>query len=200
MGNGKRLKPLFTSVAVHGILLAVFSYYARAKETAVERFIQVQLVGSVSRPPTAPPIRRPIAKKLPVLDRKVASAVIEPTPDSAPVDSSTPSDAASSAYGDAGSQTVRERYFQDLRALIERQKLYPSSARSRGQTGRVTVSFAVHPDGKLDEVRIFEPCQYEALNEAALETFFRVRAVPPVPVQFGGATLRLQVALKFELD
>ena len=80
---------------------------------------------------------------------------------------------------------------------IASKKNYPISARSKGQEGKVRLELVINTDGKLSECRIITPCEYEALNEAALNAV--KKASPFKKMNEGMTELKLSFVMDFSL-
>lgn len=89
-------------------------------------------------------------------------------------------------------------YAARLRALIERQKMYPEQAQERGQTGKTTVTLVVARDGRLAAVQIVQGSGHALLDSATLAA---IRRAQPFPAMAEGSppvasfTLALSYAL-----
>ncbi|AEH45847.1 TonB family protein [Thermodesulfatator indicus DSM 15286] len=92
-----------------------------------------------------------------------------------------------------------KEYFAKVRRLIAANKYYPLSARMAGYTGRIGVSFVVDAQGRVSEITIEKPSQYEILNQAAVKTIKRAAPFPPPPRGLN-PPLRLKVTIKYQLD
>ncbi len=73
-----------------------------------------------------------------------------------------------------------------LKTIAER-KIYPPSARKRGQQGLVTLLVEVSPVGKLIRVEIIKPCKHKFLNQAAIASVkacnpFKFTSEAPAPI------------------
>jgi TonB family protein len=55
------------------------------------------------------------------------------------------------------------------------------------------LSFTVTADGKVTTLHLDESSNYAALDRAAWSSISKVKALPPLPKQFTGTTLRLRV-------
>jgi TonB family protein len=55
------------------------------------------------------------------------------------------------------------------------------------------LSFTVTADGKVTTLHLDESSNYAPLDRAAWSSISKVKALPPLPKEFAGATLRVQV-------
>jgi TonB family protein len=195
------LTPFSVSIIVHslfflGLLLEIHDHPRSTTLTPVE------LVGSPStsaskasghsRPPQAE--ATPL-KSSPQVQAETNSA----PPEAAGSNSGSPSDhgGATGSEGPAGSPL--QLYIAQVVYRIDQAKVYPEDALSRGEEGQIVVSLQVLPDGLIRSFHLAEPCPFESLNHAALDTIARVKRLPPLP---DGRTLPLsiRIPLNFELS
>ncbi len=88
-------------------------------------------------------------------------------------------------------------YLATIRNLIERHKVYPDSARRRGDTGSVTVRFTVTPAGRVSDLLIERSSGSRALDDAAVRTVRRASPLPSPPgVTAGGLPVRLTISFQ----
>ncbi len=69
---------------------------------------------------------------------------------------------------------VRERILSNLR--------FPASARQRGQTGKIVVSFNLMADGQVERIAIVAGSGHDILDQAVIDTIRRVAPFPRPPV------------------
>ena len=81
-------------------------------------------------------------------------------------------------------------------AQLEREKRYPSEARSQGMEDYVTVRFVIDREGKVLSARIVHSNGFAPLDQEALAVFHRV-TLAPLPEQVKGQTFDRQVRLHF---
>ncbi len=79
---------------------------------------------------------------------------------------------------------------------VQAAKRYPESARSRGGSGTVIVSFSIGPGGQLARVSLARSSGQSDLDSEALET---VRRAAPFPMPPMGAPLSFSIPLGFRL-
>ena len=81
---------------------------------------------------------------------------------------------------------------------ISSRKVYPVSSRANGETGRVKLNVIIDTSGNLVKAEIIKPCEYEALNEAALNA---VRKSAPFKKMKSGQTdLEFTFIMDFSLQ
>lgn len=69
---------------------------------------------------------------------------------------------------------VRERILKKLR--------FPASARQRGQSGKIVVSFTLLADGQVERIAIVAGSGHEILDQAVIDTIRQVAPFPRPPV------------------
>lgn len=69
---------------------------------------------------------------------------------------------------------VRERILSNLH--------FPASARQRGQTGKIVVSFSLMADGQVERIAIIAGSGHDILDQAVIDTIRRVAPFPRPPV------------------
>ncbi len=79
-----------------------------------------------------------------------------------------------------------------IRARIEQQKTYPSSARREGIEGTTTLAFRIREGGAVEEARVLKSSGSSLLDEASLEAVRRAAPLPPVEGE-------IRVSLVFQL-
>lgn len=98
-----------------------------------------------------------------------------------------------------GGTALSAAYSARLRALIERQKMYPEQAQERGQMGRTTVTLVVARDGRLEAVQLVQGSGHALLDAATLAAIRRAQPFPAMP---DGAppTASFTLALSYALN
>ncbi|BCP52134.1 biopolymer transporter TonB [Kaistia sp. 32K] len=88
------------------------------------------------------------------------------------------------------------RWQSRLMAHLERRKRYPAGARSRGETGIVTVHFTVDDGGNVLSVALARSSGFPDLDEEVLSLVKRASPVPPPPP---GANKTITAPVRFKL-
>ncbi len=135
-----------------------------------------------------------------------ARKVLRPseTAPAAPAEAKSEEVAAQSAVaqtqvsGDPDGHAARS-FSDELRDALERLKQYPALARARRQTGRVEVGFTLRKDGAIENSHIEKACQFELLNEAALQTVRRLGRFKPIPDEISAGNWNVVVPIEFRL-
>ena len=100
----------------------------------------------------------------------------------------------------AGDSLVLERaqrnYLGVLLAHIEEHKFYPHAARRRGVQGVIQVSFQLHRDGRISDLRVANGP--DLLRKAATDAVDAALPLPPPPPQVSGP-LTVSYGMEFRL-
>ena len=88
------------------------------------------------------------------------------------------------------------RWQSRLSAWLNRHKRYPRGAKSRGEEGVVSVSFAINEAGVVLSARISRSSGNSELDQAALDMLHRASPVPPPPPGVSG---KIAVPVQFNL-
>ena len=76
-----------------------------------------------------------------------------------------------------------EAYLAAVRTAIQRELVYPPSARRLGLSGQVHLRFALDAEGRVapDSVRVVGGSDDSILRQGAMATIRRVASLPPPP-------------------
>lgn len=109
------------------------------------------------------------------------------------------SSAAGSEFGSAtnGKTDILSVYKAELRAMIDKNKYYPTISKRLGQTGTVVVAFTLLEDGHIIDVKIDKPSRYDRLNDSAMEAVKKVERFKPIPKEVGETKMAIKVPVKF---
>jgi periplasmic protein TonB len=129
---------------------------------------------------------------------KKSSLVTKPQVETPPV-KETATTQIGSEFGTSaqGKNDLLSLYKAELRAMIDRNKYYPTMSRRLGQTGTVVVAFTLLEDGHIIDVRIDSPSRYVRLNESALDAVKKVARFKPIPKEIGEARMDIKIPVKF---
>lgn len=91
-------------------------------------------------------------------------------------------------------------YLVQVLAAVKRnwQAVFPESARL-GRQGRVAIQFAIDKAGRVPKLVIASPSGAEALDRAAVAGISASNPFPPLPAEFRGAEIRLQLMFSYNL-
>lgn len=113
--------------------------------------------------------------------------------------SGTGSGSGSGSGTGAGAGTALQGYLAKVRSLLEKNKIYPSQARSRNEQGTVVVRFTIGADGSIAGVSLSSSSGSVILDQAAQETVRKVGRFPPIPAEVQKSSLTVQVPLAYRL-
>ncbi len=91
-------------------------------------------------------------------------------------------------------------YLVQVLASVKRnwQAVFPESARL-GRQGRVSIQFSIDKSGRVPKLVIANPSGAEALDRAAVAGISASNPFPPLPPEFRGAEIRLQLMFTYNL-
>lgn len=77
-------------------------------------------------------------------------------------------------FGDVVQRTAKNdgeynEIYDKIQSAITQKQEHPFMLRKRGIEGEVTVEFDVYTDGRVDNISVIRPSQYEAFNEASVK-------------------------------
>ncbi len=93
-----------------------------------------------------------------------------------------------------------EQYFALVRFRIERQKRYPIRAKRRQLEGKARLSFVIHADGGITDLKISETSHYRLLDRAALEAVKEAVPFPRPPERVFKGSVRIEIDIVFTLS
>lgn len=160
-------------------------------------------------PPPEPPPPKPVPKPVPQptppkVEAPPPSDISEPAPPEPPpqpeqaVEQSAPATPAPPPANPSAA-SAKITYEGLLLAHLERNKRYPSQARSRRQQGLPYVRFVVTREGKVLSAKLERSSGYESLDEEALALFERAQPLPAFTPEMEGDTLEAVVPIQFSL-
>ncbi|MEW6586745.1 MAG: energy transducer TonB [Nitrospirota bacterium] len=85
------------------------------------------------------------------------------------------------SHGKQGNFAYLKKHYAYIRALIQKNLVYPAPARKMGWEGRVTVSFLILPDGRVGNVKVSRSSGRDILDRGAVETVKKTSPFPPPP-------------------
>ena len=89
-------------------------------------------------------------------------------------------------------------YLALVMALLEKNKIYPLSARKRGIEGDIRAEFTIRRDGSVSGMRLADASGHRFLAQAAFET---IRSAAPFPVMEGrGGDYKVEVTIRYQLE
>lgn len=106
------------------------------------------------------------------------------------------------AHATAPQESAAEQRWQhQVRALISRNVVYPSNARTEGASGKVVVHLTLKRDGSIESLEIAESAGSRDLDSAVLNAIRRVRHFPPFPEEMADKdSVAFAIPVDFHLD
>jgi protein TonB len=199
---------LCVSLGIHGCLLFISPLRMPRYQTAPPRpspFNAFALVNlAVIEPPESPPPpAEPPPRKAPAPEPPADTPAepaetfvsLEPPPENASPEPEAPADPAE--FPAPSPPSPAQVYVKDNYAYIQRhirEKLvYPPEARSAGIQGVAELSFVIHTDGQVSNVRITRSSGSETLDASAVAAIYSAAPFRPPPSQ---ARLIMPVAFR----
>lgn len=174
---------------------------------AIELVAEAPLASEPLPPQPSPP--EPVPKPVPQLTSPLVEApppsdVFEPVPPEPPPQPGPAVEAGAAAPpspppAKPRAASAKITYEGLLLAHLERNKRYPSQARSRRQQGLPYVRFVVTREGKVLSARLERSSGHEALDAEALALFERAQPLPAFTPEMEEETLEAVVPIQFSL-
>ena len=96
-------------------------------------------------------------------------------------------------------QALENEYLSKLRYIIEKNKIYPQSAKRLNQMGKVHVNFIISKDGQIIDVKIVKDSNYQRLNDAALEILAKINKFEPIPEKLNKNSWEITVPIVYQI-
>ena len=96
-------------------------------------------------------------------------------------------------------EALENEYLSKLRYLIEKNKIYPQSAKRLNQMGKVHVCFVISKDGQIKDVKVVKDSNYKRLNEAALEILAKINRFEPMPEKLNKNSWEITVPIVYQI-
>jgi protein TonB len=149
----------------------------------------------------------PPAKETPEPDKEKHEQKKERTQQSTSAAANPSPAAASRLEGRAGAGGRAESggtanvssYQSEVLAHLQRYRIYPSEAKSRGITGTATVRFALASNGSVISAALGRGSGTTVLDEAALSMVRRASPFPPFPAGLGRSQMDFAAPIRFDL-
>ncbi|BAK72709.1 energy transducer TonB [Arcobacter sp. L] len=94
---------------------------------------------------------------------------------------------------------LENEYLAKIRMLIEKNKIYPKSAKRLNQMGKVHVCFVVSKNGQIKNVRIVKKSSFEKLDEAAIEILTKISNFEPIPDKLNKNSWEITVPIVYQI-
>jgi protein TonB len=197
---------LCVSLFLHGCLFfmppfRMSRYTAPSRPSSFNAFSLINLA-VIEPPENPPPPAEPPPRPPPMPEPPAAAAdpaetfvALEPPPENVPPEPAPPADSPETPV--APPPSPAQVYVKDNYAYIQRhirEKLvYPPEARNAGIQGIAELSFVIHIDGQVSNVRITKSSGSETLDASAVAAIYSAAPFRPPPTQ---ARLIMPVAFR----
>lgn len=129
---------------------------------------------TIAASPDAPQVEQPIQQETPPpqkmveMPKEVMPVTEAPSPIAVPVPPVVPVEKSEPVPVQRGNAAAEGLFAQDVRAKIERKKIYPDAARDMGMSGEVEVLYELDRAGNLLRAEIVSSSGFRLLDQAAL--------------------------------
>ena len=96
-------------------------------------------------------------------------------------------------------EDIEALYLSQLRAKIEKNKVYPNSAKRLNQKGKVYVTFTISKDGQITNIKISKSSDFGKLDEAALKIFVDISTIEPIPKELNKNYWEITVPIVYQI-
>lgn len=96
-------------------------------------------------------------------------------------------------------ENLEALYLSQLRAKIEKNKVYPNSAKRLNQKGKVYVTFTLSKDGQITNIKISKSSDFDKLDEAALKILTDIKAIEPIPKELNKNSWEITVPIVYQI-
>lgn len=145
-------------------------------------------------PPKHPATSHPTARVAPDGTRPVSTSTHDLNRDDAPT-TALASPLSSPSEADVRGRQIRILLDRAVQASFH----YPLIAQRQGWQGEVRIALTIRADGFLDNIRISRSSGYDILDDAALESVRRIRAVPAAVAALDGTAIDLVLPVRYQL-
>jgi len=96
-------------------------------------------------------------------------------------------------------EAIENEYLLKLKKLIEKNKVYPNSAKKLNQTGKVYLNFTIAKNGYIENIVIMEKSKYRRLNKAAVEIINKIKQFEPIPEELHKNSWNITVPILYQI-
>lgn len=96
-------------------------------------------------------------------------------------------------------KAIENEYLLKLKELIEKNKVYPNSAKKLNQTGKVYLNFTIAKNGSIENIVIMEKSKYRRLNKAAIEIINKIKQFEPIPDELHKSSWNITVPILYQI-
>lgn len=178
-------------------------------EKVVEKPKPKKIEKKVEKPkPIKKPLEKPvekIVKKEPPKEMKPVEKVVETE---AVVENTNPTPSVSKAtpvpsvpqISAQQKASIEDAYLARIKAKIEKNKVYPRSAKRLKQTGKVIISFDILKDGTIKNVKIVEKSKFAKLDLASIELLLKIASFEAIPLELNKTVWNISVPINYSIN
>lgn len=96
-------------------------------------------------------------------------------------------------------ESIEALYLSQLRAKIEKNKVYPNSAKRLNQKGKVYVTFTLSKDGQITNIKISKSSDFDKLDEAALKILVDIKEIEAIPKELNKSSWEITVPIVYQI-
>lgn len=96
-------------------------------------------------------------------------------------------------------ENIEAKYLSKLRAEIEKNKVYPSTAKRLNQNGKVYITFTISKNGQITNIKISKSSYFEKLDEAALKILADLGNIEPIPNELNKLNWEITVPIVYQI-
>lgn len=94
---------------------------------------------------------------------------------------------------------LEDEYLAKIKETIEKNKMYPKTAKRLNQMGKVHICFEISKNGKIKNARIVKNSEFERLNEAAIEILTKIDSFEPIPEKLDKNSWEITVPIIYQI-
>jgi len=94
----------------------------------------------------------------------------------------------------------KNRYLQELKLAIEKNKKYPNISRRINEQGKVTISFRILKSGKFENMKVLTSSGKKRLDKAALNAVETTNSFKPISKELQVSFLDIKLPMQFRLQ
>lgn len=152
-----------------------------------------------AEPAASAPERPPADQAAPVQPAAGAPDSLKPPENPTSNHAGTPDSPRPAGNPTSNHDAIRS-FLAEVRRRIDQSKQYPFAARRRYMEGRVTVRFAIRPDGSVDQLEVAKSSKIPLLDKAALEAVRQAAPFPEFPKEQLRHSLVVEIGIVFDLS
>jgi periplasmic protein TonB len=94
---------------------------------------------------------------------------------------------------------LENEYLAKIRMIIEKNKVYPKSAKRLNQMGKVNVCFVISKNGNIQDVKVVKKSNFEKLDEAAIEILTKISSFEPIPEKLNKNSWEITIPIVYQI-